>query len=171
MKTIFLIALVLSLILSSGCAAVQLPSNYAPPLLSQVYYVFPATVARAVEACRMALHGTSIYTDGIHYVFIQAREAEQTAVIVGTTLKGVVVDISETVKNGGNLVNAKSVKEVIDSLTAHGYNKVDPTAVPFLTAVVGVLKTVPMMVISPAAIDGDIDQWFEDTFLPMEVKG
>lgn len=170
MKTIFMIALVLSLILS-GCAAGQLPSNYAPPLLGQVYYVFPATVARAIESCRMALHGTSIYSDGVHYIFIQAREVEQTAIVVGTTLKGVVVDISETVKNGGNLVNSKSVQEVIDSLASHGYNKVDPNTVPFVTAVVGVLRTMPILVISPAMIDGDIDQWFEDTFLPMEVDG
>jgi hypothetical protein len=172
MKTIFLIALVLSLLLSSGCAAVQMPSNYVPPLVGQVLHTATSTVLLGVEWCKSALPGTTVLTDGTHYLFVWANAGQTTGGFVGITKTGTYVDLTEAVKAGGNLVNSKSIKDVVSYMQSAGWTKVDPTTITLIVTAAGLrMMQMPVLVISTDIFEGDFDQWMEDTFLSGEEQG
>lgn len=171
MRAVFLLALILSLLLASGCSAVQLPSNYAPPLVGQVLHVASSTVLQGIQWCKAALPGTTILLDPTktNYLFVWANTGQTTGGFVGVTKAGEIVDLTQAVRSGGNLVNSKSIKDVVDYMRAAGWTDVDPKALMLVVTAAGVrMMQMPVLVISTDVFEGDFDQWMEDTFSPLE---
>jgi hypothetical protein len=116
--------------------------------------------------------GTTILTDGVHYLFVWANPGQTTGGFAGITKNGSFVDLTDAVKAGGNLVNSKSIKDVVSYMESAGWTKVDPTALTLIVTATGLrLMQMPILVISTDPFEGDFDQWMKDTFMPTEVDG
>lgn len=169
MKKVFVFALIVSLFLSGCTAAVQLPSNYAPPLVEDVVHIATGTVLNGIKACLNMACGAEILAKGNNYLFVWTFRDTATAGFAGITRTGIPVDLSEAVRTGGNLVNSRTIKEVIDSLQANGWTKLHPGEVPIILTATGYrLVTAPVLVISTEMFDGDFEKWMEDTFGAVE---
>lgn len=168
MKHIFL-PLILVFALSGCMGAVQLPTNYAPPLPGQVVTIQPGTVMQGIKAALTGHPGTSIWACGKNVLVLWANEGQQTVSFFGVSTAGVEMDMAKMLKDGGNLVNARSVSDLTASLKASGWEKVAPNAAPpILAKIVGErLLSAPVLLLAIGTFDEDIETWLE-RFQPVE---
>lgn len=86
--------------------------------------------------------------------------------------------VMTTIKQGGNLVNSKSMSDLINYLSSTGWNAVAPATVSatLTSTLAGIaaarMLSIPVLMFAPAALGlDDFDKWFNDNFAPPEVQG
>jgi hypothetical protein len=173
MKSYSYFFVVLSLVfvlLGSSCAAVQMA-----PVSSEVLHIAPGSVLYGIKACLGSQPGTSIFTDGKHYLFVWAYKDMQAVGFFGLDYQGNSVNLSKVIEKGGNLVNSVSIKDIISNLQRNGWTTVDPSSFStVLATVIGSrIASSPVVIFSVSVFgeEGNFEQWFNDTFTPVEVIG
>lgn len=176
------VPLVLILFLTGCMGAVSAPPhpvNYAPPLVDQVRSLNPGSVIYGIKAVMNGYPGAKVLANETKYMFVWSYQNMSTAgfFVIDFGSKKVLTskDVGEILKTGGNLVNSKSIKDILTCLESNGWKVIAPSAIPaaitqFIEARI-ISSPVLILTVSVFGSEGDFEKWFESTFLPVEVEG
>jgi len=130
MKTVSIWAkapIVLLLVLSFGlqsCAAVSLPSNFAPPMVDRVVPLASGSVVNGITRALQGKPGTEILIQDSKIMFVWFYESVG-AGFFGLDLKNSsIVDIRKLVEQGGQLSSWKTAADLVNWMKTNGWKAV-----------------------------------------------
>jgi hypothetical protein len=168
MKMLFKLLLLVLILSNTACGAVQLPSQSMAPLVGQVTSVNPGTVVYGIQAALSGEAGAAIYAKESCYLVVWTYRDSSAAGFFSINVEGVAQNTRNLLS--GNIANAKSVSELIGSLTAAGWSQVAPEMAPPMLVRLASIR-VPVIILTVGTFPGGFEKWFDDSFKPKQVKG